>query len=91
MSLSPERPNGRVHAWEAMRVWFVNERRALCDHKADLLASTASAFLLEHPNGDTESDAFVAYALAHLPLGGGKIGKELRADIIAEAIARRLI
>jgi hypothetical protein len=91
MSLSVERPNGRAHAWEAMRVWVANERRPLCDHKADLLASTASAFLLENPDGDTRSNAFVAYALAHLPPGGGEFGKDLRADIIREAVDRRLI
>ncbi|WP_125901182.1 hypothetical protein [Methylobacterium indicum] len=72
-------------------MWLANERRPLCDHKADLLASTASAFLLEHPDGDTRSDAFVAYALAHLPQGGGEIGRDLRSDIVREAFDRQLI
>ncbi len=81
----------RPLAWDAMGFWGVNERRALSDHKADLLTSTVSGFLLEYPGGDVRSDDFVLYAAANLPAGGGVIGNELRADILREAALRRLL
>lgn len=84
------RPSGRTMAWDAMRVWIVNEHKALCDDKADLLASTASAFMIENLNGDITSDAFVAYAFIHQPLGGGIIGDQLRQDIRREAHLRQI-
>jgi hypothetical protein len=84
-------PNPRSLAWEAMRLWDVNERRPLSDDKADLLTSTVSGFLLEYPGGDVRSDDFVRYAATNLPAGGGVIGNELRADILREAGLRRLL
>lgn len=81
-------PDYRRLAWEAQRSWTVNERAALCDQKTDILYGTVASFLVQDPDGDVMSDAFVAYALANLPVGGGAIGNALRTDIQAEAKLR---
>ena len=83
-------PDYRTLAWEAQKLWGVNERQALCDRKTDLLTSSVAGFLFEEPDGDVMSDAFVLYVRRNLPPPGGKTGEALRADILREASLRGL-
>lgn len=83
-------PDHRRLAWEAQRLWHVNERQALCDQKTDLLVSSVAAFLIEQPDGDVLSDDFVRYVRRNPPPGGGSIGDALRHDIIRETSLRGL-
>lgn len=84
-------PHYRYLAFKVQGFWYVNERLPACNDKADVLNDTVRDFLTESPDGDVMSDAFVAYALANLPVGGGNVGDALRADIQEEAKLRGLI
>ena len=85
-----EAHNPRELAFKLQSFWLVNDQRPACNDKADLLTGLVIQFLKIWPKGDVNSGHFVAFALAHMPQGGGEIGDALRTDIRSEAALRRL-